>query len=45
LHRQYAEKFGDSWRILSAWYEITHPDQLITDYDARLRESDLKPEN
>jgi hypothetical protein len=41
MHRRYAEAFGTHWRILSAWYGITHPDQLIEDYDARFRESDL----
>jgi hypothetical protein len=45
LHRRYAEAFGSEWRILSAWYGITHPDQLIEDYDARFRASDLHPDN
>ena len=43
LHRKYAETFGTDWRILSAWYGITHPDQLICDYDAKFRLGDLGP--
>ena len=45
LHRRYAEAFGAEWRILSAWYGIMHPDQLIEAYDARFRASDLHPHN
>jgi hypothetical protein len=43
LHRKYAETFGTDWRILSAWYGITHPDQLICDYNAKFRVGDLDP--
>jgi hypothetical protein len=28
LHRRYAERFGNEWRILSAWYRITRADLL-----------------
>src|SRR5258708_3544173 len=45
LHRRYAEALGTEWRILSAWHGITHPDQLIEDYDARFGEPDLEPRN
>jgi hypothetical protein len=43
LNRKYAEIFGADWRILSAWYGILHPGQLICDYDAKFRSSDLDP--
>lgn len=43
LHRKYAETFGTDWRILSAWYGITHSDQLICDYDAKFCVGDLDP--
>ena len=45
LHRKYADKFGTEWRILSAWYGFTHPEQLIENYDAIFREADLDSSN
>ncbi len=45
LHRGYAESLGTEWRILSASYGFLHPDQLIEDYDAKFRSSDMHSEN
>ena len=43
VYREYAETFGAEWRILSAKYGITHPDQLIQNYDCRFDASYLDP--
>jgi len=36
--RAYAEKFGEDWRILSAYHEMLNPDQLISPYDTSLHD-------
>ncbi len=45
LYRRYAETFASDWRILSAWYGFLHPDQLIEDYDAKFKATDLDSTN
>lgn len=45
LHREYAETLGTEWRILSAKYGITHPDQLVEDYDCKFDDSYLDRRN
>lgn len=43
--RTYAEAFGTDWVILSARYGLTHPDQLIENYDCKFAPADLEPKN
>lgn len=45
VQRAYAEAFGTDWVILSARYGLTHPDQLIENYDCKFAPADLEPEN
>ena len=37
--RQYAERFGDSWFIISAKHHLLHPDKMIEPYDEALNDA------
>lgn len=43
--REYAEVYGTEWRILSARYGLTHPDQLIENYNSKFELADLEAKN
>ena len=45
VYREYAQTFGTEWRILSARYGITHPEQLVENYDCKFDLSYLDPKN
>jgi hypothetical protein len=36
LCRQYAERYGDTWCILSAKHLLLHPDQVVEPYNERM---------
>lgn len=45
VHCEYAQTFGTEWRIVSAKYGITHPDQLVENYDCKFDDCYLERRN
>jgi hypothetical protein len=45
VNKEYAEKFGDRWIILSAKYGFIDPDHIIQDYNVTFKDPSSNPIN